>query len=129
MDTAININSPVFKCLLNDIDEEIKRCLGHVIGNSFEGAEINVKLIIDIPETEREVPMVDEDGEITCRIYKYRKPNIQHKVTSTLKKQYKRQGCYTENKAVVERDGEYLAVAIEEEEPLLLVGDKNFIVD
>jgi len=44
--------------------------------------------------------------------YKYRRPRFKHNVTTTLKKQFKQEGLYTEEKDVQFIDGKYVAVPI-----------------
>lgn len=115
---VISIDSPVFNGLLSDLDKEIKRAVGLVLDNKFEGAEINIKLNIEMPEAKEEIAKIDEHGEIRSFMFQFRKPHFSHKITATLKKQYKKQGGYSENKQVLIREGEYIVAPIIKEEQL-----------
>jgi hypothetical protein len=40
-------------------------------------------------------------GEMITELYKYKRPQFKHVITSTLKIQYKQDGCYEEKREVV----------------------------
>jgi hypothetical protein len=46
--------------------------------------------------------------------FKYRKPLFEHKITTTLKKQYKQDGSYTEERDVKFEDGKFIAVPVKQ---------------
>lgn len=125
MELEVNIMSPVFNSLLNNVDKEIKRCVGLVLDHNFEGAEISIKLNIEIPEAIKDVPVLNEEGELTNFSYKYRKPHFNHRVTSTLKKQYKKEGGYSEDKMILFRDGEYIVAPVIKEEQISILDMEN----
>lgn len=110
----IDIDSPVFNCLLQDLNKEIQRCIKKVYEEEFEAGEITVKLSLEIPEAFKTVARVDEFGEIINDTYRYRQPRFEHKVTSTLKKQYKQEGIYQEERDVKFEDGKFVAVPIKD---------------
>jgi hypothetical protein len=116
---GIDIDSPVFLCLLQDIDKEIQRCIKKVFEGEFESGEISVKLNIEIPETYKSFPRTNLDGDLINDTYKYRKPDFQHKVTSTLKKKYEQKGGFTGEREVVFEDGEFVARPINREQMTL----------
>lgn len=101
----IEIDSPVFEKMLDDLNKEIQRIVKSVYDGKFASGEISVKLNLEITEAFIEIPKVDEFRNMVNEQYKYKRPNFEHKITSTLKKQYKQEGCYSENKEVV-WDGE-----------------------
>lgn len=110
----IDIQSPIFACMLNDLNSEIVRVIDKVYKGEFEGGEVNLKLGLTIDNGYKEFPRENEYGETIYDTYKYKKPNFEHNVTTTLKKQYKQKGSYTEEKEVVYEDGQYMVKPIEE---------------
>lgn len=105
----IEIDSPVFEKMLDDLNKEIQRVIQSVYDGEFASGEISVKLNLEIIEAFEEIPTVDEFGNMINELYKYKKPKFEHKITSTLKKQSKREGCYSDKKEVV-WDGEKYVV-------------------
>jgi len=97
----IDIESPVFNGLLNDLDKEIQRVVQSVYNGDFASGEISLKLELKIRDAYKEIPSEDIHGNVINEKYEYKKPNFEHKITSTLKKQYNQKGCYDENKEVV----------------------------
>lgn len=97
----IDIESPVFNAMLNDLDEEIQRVIRSVYNGEFASGEISLKLELKIRDAYKEIPREDVHGNMINEKYEYKKPNFEHKITSTLKKQYNSKGCYDENKEVV----------------------------
>jgi len=97
----IDIESPVFNGLLNDLDKEIQRVVQSVYNGDFASGEISLKLELKIRDAYKEIPSEDINGNVINEKYEYKKPNFEHKITSTLKKQYNQKGCYDENKEVV----------------------------
>lgn len=110
----IDIQSPIFEGMLNDLNSEIVRVIDKVYKGEFEGGEVNLKLGLTIDDGYKEFPRENEYGETIYDTYKYKKPNFEHNVTTTLKKQYKQKGSYTEEKEVVYEDGQYMVKPIEE---------------
>jgi basic membrane lipoprotein Med (substrate-binding protein (PBP1-ABC) superfamily) len=97
----IDIESPVFNAMLNDLDEEIQRVVKSVYNGEFASGEISLKLELKIRDAYKEIPSEDIYGNIINEKYEYKKPNFEHKITPTLKKQYNSKGSYEENKEVV----------------------------
>lgn len=110
----ISIESEIFKGMLKDIDSEIQRCIKHVYDEKFESGEITLKLTIELPHSHENFPVIDENGEATVKTYKYRKPVFGHKVTSILKKQYKKDGGYSDKRDIQFQNGRFVAVPIKE---------------
>lgn len=97
----IDINSPIFAGMLDDLNKEIQRVIQNVYEGKFASGEISLKLDLKIVSGFEEMPKVDEYGEMITETYKYKKPDFEHKITSTLKQQYKQEGSYSEKKEVV----------------------------
>lgn len=108
----IDIESPVFGCMLNDLNMEIERVIKQVYDEKFEGGDITLKLSIEIPNAYETVPKVDATGEMVNETYRYRKPVFEHKVTTTLKKQFKNEGIFDEERDIQFQDGKFVAVPI-----------------
>lgn len=121
----IDIESPVFKCMLHDLNKEIKRVIEKVYDEEFEAGEITVKLALMIPNGYKEYPRVDEFGDASFETYKYRRPHFEHKVSTTLKKQYKQEGIYSEEKEVRFKDGHYVVVPIIEPQMSIFDDDED----
>lgn len=111
---GIDINSEAFQCMLKDMNSEIQRCILNVFDEKFEAGEITLKLNIELPKAYENFPSVDIEGEPTVKTFKYRKPVFDHKITTTLKKQYKRDGGYTDKRDIQLKDGKFIAVPIKE---------------
>ena len=110
----IDINSPVFAGMLDDLNKEIQRVIQNVYEGKFASGEISLKLELKIVSGFEDMPKVNEFGEMITETYKYKKPDFEHKVTSTLKKQYKQEGSYSEKKEIVwdEDNGKYIVKPI-----------------
>lgn len=108
----IDIDSPVFDCLLNDLNEEIQRCIRKVYDEEFEAGEISVKLTLEIPDDYKLIPRANEFGEMVNDTFKYRKPRFEHKITTTLKKRFKQEGVFTAEREVVFQDGKFIAIPL-----------------
>ncbi|MDU4846156.1 chromosome segregation protein SMC [Clostridium sp.] len=110
----IDINSPIFAGMLDDLNKEIQRVIQNVYEGKFASGEISLKLDLKIVSGFEEMPKVDEYGEMITETYKYKKPDFEHKITSTLKQQYKQEGSYSEKKEVVwdEKDKKFIVKPI-----------------
>ncbi len=108
----IDIESPIFNTMLHDLNLEIKRVIEKVYDEEFETGEISLKLKLNIKDEYKEYPKVDHFGDVINETYKYRKPYFEHQVSTTLKKQYKQEGVYTEEKEVKFEDGQYIVAPI-----------------
>lgn len=112
----IDIDSPVFEDMLDDVNEEIQRCIQKVYDGDFEAGEISLKLTIELPDALKEIPKVNEYGEIINELYKYKKPRFEHKITTTMKKQFKQEGIFTGEREVEFVDGKFITIPIEEQQ-------------
>lgn len=118
----IDIESPIFTIMLHDLNMEIKRAVGKIFERDFEGGEITLKIKVEIPDAYKEYPKTDRYGNSTTETYRYRKPRFEHAVTTTLKKQYKQEGIYAEDRDIKFVDGQYLACPIQD--PQISVFDR-----
>jgi hypothetical protein len=119
----IDINSPIFKSLLSDLNKEIKRVIEKIYDEEFEAGEISLKLALSLPEDCKEYPKVNELGFKESEFYYYRKPYFKHSVSTSLKKQYKQQGEYIADREVQLVDGQYILVPVKEPQLSLLDGE------
>lgn len=109
----IDIKSPVFNSMLQDLNNEIIRVIDKIYHGEFEIGEIGLKLSLSIIDDYKEIP-IEKFGEVVKETYAYKKPYFEHKITSTLKKQYKQEGVYTEEKEITFEDGQYVVKPIVE---------------
>ena len=121
----VDINSPIFNSMLHDLNKEIKRVIDKVYDQEFEAGEITLKLSLAIPESYKEFPRENGSGEVVNETYFYRRPYFEHKVTSTLKKQYKQEGFYTEEKEIKFEDGQYIVVPLTEPQISMFDDDED----
>lgn len=97
----IDITSPVFENMLFGLNEEIQRVIKCIYNGEFASGEISVKLDLKLVNAVEEFAKDGGFGEMITELYKYKRPKFEHKITSTLKKQYKQEGIYEERKEVV----------------------------
>jgi len=119
----IDIESPIFKNMLTDLNIEIKRVIQKVYDEEFENGEISLKLKLNIGSDYKEYPKENEFGEMINEMYRYKKPHFEHAISTTFKKQYKQDGLYSEEKEVKCIDGDYIVVPLME--PQLSIFDKE----
>lgn len=120
----IDIDSPVFKTMLADLNKEIKRVIEKVHEGSFESGEISLKLSLSQIEDHKEYPKMDDLGFEESEIYCYKKPHFKHTVSTTLKKQYKEDGIYSEDRELKKIDDKYVLVPVQDPQMNLLDDDK-----
>ena len=113
---TIDIDSPVFASMLGDLNGEIQRGIGKVFENEFASCEISLKLTLEIPKAFKNIPATNESGELVNETYTYRQPNFEHKITCTLKKQYKQEGSFTGEREVIFEDGVFVASPLKQEQ-------------
>lgn len=111
----IDIDSPIFKEMLENLNGQIKACIKKVFDKEFVGAEINLKIAIQIPEGYKDFPSEDPlTGKMKIKTYKYRRLTLSHKAISTLKKQFVQDGTFDEERELKENtDGSFGAFPIE----------------
>lgn len=113
---TIDIQSPVFASMLSDLNGEIQRGIEKVFNNDFACCEISLKLNLEIPKAFKTIPKENEFGELVNETYTYRQPDFEHKITCTLKKQYKQEGVFTGEREVIFVDGEFVASPLKQEQ-------------
>ena len=107
----IDIESPIFDEMKGALDKQIQKVIQLVYDGDFQSGEISLKLNIELPTHYKTIPEVDsETGEMVEREYKYKRPVFEHKLTTTLKKQFKDEGSYTDERDVQFKDGHFIAV-------------------
>lgn len=109
----IDIESPVFTAMISSLNQQIQKVIKLVYDEKFKSGEIALKLNIELPNAYKEFPRTDElTGEMIVDTFKYRKPVFEHKLTTTLKKQFKDEGGYTDERDVQFQDGHFVAVPL-----------------
>ncbi|MEY8416698.1 hypothetical protein AAK964_10385 [Tissierella praeacuta] len=123
----IDINSPIFNEMLTNLDKEIKRVIEKIYDEEFGSGEISLKLALSLPEDHKEYPKKDDLGFNESQVYYYRKPYFKHSISTSLKKQYKKQGEYIEDREVQLVDGQYLLIPVKEPQMSLLDAEEEFL--
>ncbi|WML35367.1 hypothetical protein [Clostridium sp. OS1-26] len=108
----INIDSQIFDDMRNDLNKEILRCIKKVYDKDFASGEISLKLNIEIPNAYKNFSKENHLGELVTETYTYRTPKFKHSVTTTLKKQFKQEGTYFEEREVQFEDGKFVAAPV-----------------
>lgn len=107
----IDIESPIFDEMRGALDKQIQKVIQLVYDGNFQSGEVSLKLNIELPTHYKTMPEVDsETGEMIEREYKYKRPVFEHKLTTTLKKQFKDEGAYSDERDVQLIDGHFIAV-------------------
>lgn len=119
----IDIESPVFSEMLNNLNEEIQRTIKKVYDKEFESGEISLKLTIEIPKAFKTFPKTNEFGEIVNETYSFRAPKFDHKITTTLKKQFKQEGSYAEEREVQFEGGKFVVAPVKLKDPQMSIED------
>ncbi len=97
----IEVDSPVFENMLIGLNDEIKRVVKSIYNGDFASGEISLKLDLRLTDAVEEFAKDGGFGEMITEYYRYKRPQFKHTITSTLKKQYKQDGCYEENREIV----------------------------
>ncbi|WP_346870270.1 hypothetical protein [Clostridium sp. UBA5119] len=107
----IDVESPIFDEMRGVLDKQIQKVIQLVYDGNFQSGEISLKLNLELPTHYKTIPEVDsETGEMVEREYKYKRPVFEHKLTTTLKKQFKDEGSYSNERDVQLIDGYFIAV-------------------
>ncbi len=107
----IDVESPIFDEMRGVLDKQIQKVIQLVYDGNFQSGEISLKLNLELPTHYKTIPEVDsETGEMVEREYKYKRPVFEHKLTTTLKKQFKDEGSYSNERDVQLIDGHFIAV-------------------
>lgn len=110
----VDIDSPIFNKMRSSLNKQILNVINLVFNDEFKSGEISLKLEIELPTAYKTINAVDEEtGEMVEREYKYKKPVFDHKITTTLKKQFKDEGGYTDERDIQLKDGTFIAVPFE----------------
>lgn len=105
----INVRSEIFNNMLNIFDKHITGSIREIEENNFEGAEITLKLKIEVIEQ-------TEDGDQNTGMpsYYYKQPIFNYNINSTLKKTNKSEGAYSEKSELRYQNGKYVLVPVNE---------------
>ena len=102
----LDLRSPAFEKYNKDVDAAIKHLLNEVYAGKFAGGDINVKISIDLMDDFEEFPLKVGSVETGTSTYAYKRPEIDHKITITLKKRAEMKGSYKEKGMELLKDGE-----------------------
>ena len=96
----IDVNSEVFTAAIEDLNVEIQRVIKNVYEGKFQGGEVNLKLNLKIVNATEAYANTDEEGNVIQEIYKYKRPDFSHTVTSSPKKVNKQEGSYSPKREI-----------------------------
>ena len=100
----ISIHSPIFENFLTALDNAILDCVEEIHAENFSGGEIAAKINIEFENAVEFYPT----GEHKEDAYHYKKPNIEHKVTMTLKKREESNGKYNEPLELIKENDRFI---------------------
>jgi len=98
-DVVLNLDSPAFAVFHRDLNAAIITCLQELYEGGFSSGDISAKISIDMV-CQHEEFYTDEQDNPKIKLYRYRKPVIEHKATVTLKRQAEVKGKYVPDGAV-----------------------------
>ena len=111
----VNIDSPVFKPILDNLNEKIIEVVKKVYNEEFESGDISLKLTLTVPIETKRFPVETLPGEHpTVKTYEYKALQFEHDITTTFKKVDKEKGKYWGDKELKEDDGKFIKVPIED---------------
>lgn len=91
----------------NSHNSAILQCLRELHKGNFAGGDINAKISIELQsDYENFAVGADEKGKPKYKAYQYKKPDIEYKVTLTLKKRGEAKGSYNPASMELKRDNE-----------------------
>ena len=104
----LNLKSQAFTEFCCNFNTAIIECLSELYEGNFEGGDIAAKVSIEIERGVEFFPTteMDENGKIKEKSYHYKKPNIEHKVTLTLKKRAEAKGGYVPHAMELKKDND-----------------------
>lgn len=105
----INVYSPIFSDFLNHLNAAILQCVREIYADNFSGGEISAKINIDFSD-EVEFYATGQDKE---HAHHYKRPDIEHKVTLTMKKREEVKGGYNEPLELVKDDERFVLVEVQ----------------
>jgi len=119
----IDVYSPIFAEMLDNLNAEIQRTIKKVYDKDFANGEISLKLSIDIPNAFKNFSKTNEFGEVLNETYTYRAPKFEHKITTTLKKQFKQEGTYEEEREVKLDGDRFVAIPVKVKDQQISIDD------
>ncbi|MBV4446646.1 hypothetical protein KM799_08525 [Clostridium tyrobutyricum] len=120
---GVNIDSPIFQDMINDLNKQIVNVVKQVYDEKFESGDIALKLTLSVPTLTKRFPAENDMGEPTVEKYEYKALQFDHKITTTLKKVDKEDGEYFGEKELKKDDlGNFIESPIED--PQLSMFDK-----
>lgn len=111
----VDIDSPVFKPMLDNLNGKIIETVKKVYNEEFESGDISLKITLTVPTETKKFPVETLPGEHpTVKTYQYKVLQFKHNITSTLKKVDKDEGNYWGDKELKEDDGKLIEVPVED---------------
>jgi len=101
----LNLQSPAFEEFNENLNKTILACLRELHAGKFIGGEIAAKISIELQsDSEYFAVGTDDKGKPKYKSYQFNKPEIDHKVTLTLKKRDEIKGTYSPSAMELKQD-------------------------
>jgi hypothetical protein len=108
-ETPIDIRSPVFQELLDNVDEKLEMLLEQLETGEFYGGDISIKISVESQDDVKHYDKITDEGKQYKEALKYKRPVIEHKTKLVLKKQSESKGSYAQNNMeMVKVDGVWI---------------------
>ena len=101
----LNLQSPAFTEFNENLNAAIIACLRELHEGNFVGGDISKKISIELQSDHENFAVgTDEKGKTKFKAYQFKKPDIEYKVTLTLKKRDEAKGSYNPASMELKRD-------------------------
>ena len=122
----LNIYSPVFKDMMEQLDRELENVLKNVYEGKFESGDIKLSLNVEIVDAISDLHYEDkETGEIITKEIAYKKPRFKYNTASTLKKKHEVKGEYDEKREIALEDDGFIARKLIDPQIKFAIEDKK----
>ncbi|MCL2215788.1 MAG: hypothetical protein FWB91_02080 [Defluviitaleaceae bacterium] len=106
MEFELTAQSEAFEDFNAHLNHRIKKCLYELYEGNFEGGEISAKISIELCDSTQEVYVQNESGEEETTTKYFRTPQIESKVTLTLKKRTEAKATFSKKTLELKFDKE-----------------------
>jgi len=104
---VFDINSKAFEGYLKAVNNAIVKCLDKTVNGKHTSGEITTKIIIEILECSEPRPTgFNNNYSPSYRMYNFKKPKLEYKVSLTLKEQESTKGDYDPGHMEVRKDND-----------------------
>ena len=102
-----NLKSPAFTEFMGELEAALQSVLEEVYSGNFAGGDISAKIAIELQDASEEYPeTTDESGAKVKHYYNFKTPQIDHAVTTTLKRRQQIKGTFIDRDTELFLDGD-----------------------